>query len=787
MFKNFVKIAIRNLDNLRAHAVISIAGLSIGLAAALLMLLWVQDEVSVDKFHQDRERVYRVLANLPNGEAGISTWEGTPYPLIGHLQESFPDLEQVVGYRGAPREDFQYEDREYSARGIYATSNFIKVLSFPLVEGGQVGLPTDGNSVAISESLAAGLFGSNWKGQAVGESIQIEGDREYVVAGVFANVPSKSSLEFDYILNLDARYQSHSSTWGSFNFSLLLKLREGIEALELQERIANVVSDHNEHTNASLILQRYDRKYLHGHFENGYEAGGRIEYVRLFGIAALFLILIACINYTNLTTALAAKRSKEVGVRKSIGASKMSLVSQFMTETAISTMISLVVALVFIKLCLPYFQHLSGKEEIWNEGNLSFWVLLGLIGIGTSLLAGCYPSLVLSSMRPAEVIKGRISTNFSQRNFLRRLIVFQFILAFILIGGTLVVGKQVNFIKSKHLGLDRANVISTNIPSKAWKSLSTYKHRLSQVPGITELTLASDIPMSVGHHTSDPKWEGKNASDASIFGILHTDHNFLKTMKIELRQGRDFSEKLSTDTMMYLINETAARLMKFSDPIGKKLEFPGRSGHIVGVFEDFHTQSLHEEIGPLIVVNSLGPAKTTLLRIDPGRAQEAIAGCQNIFEEFSELGDRFRYSFLDEKHMQKYESEQRTEILSRWFALIAIITSLIGLYGIIGIDAEQRKKEISIRKVLGASNIRIMRLLTRDSLRIISLAVLIATPITYYLMHSWLLNFAYHVDLKLWLFLVTGGSIVLMALATVGFKSLIAASQNPIQNLRNDG
>ena len=787
MFQNNLKIAWRNLIRQQSYSTINIAGLAIGLTVSLLILLWVQDEMKMDQYHTDGERIFRMMSFMQKGDAGIVTWENSPYPLVEYLPENYPEIEDIAAYDPTNKKQFKVDGREFLADGIFATPGFFRVMTFPFAEGKRREIFNEPNTVVISEKLAAILFGNDWQGQTIGEAVSING-REYKVTGVFENAPEHSSLEFDFALNLEGQHTNDNNTfpWGNFDSRVLVKIKEGISAKDFETKIAGFIAEHNEHAGGVKIgLQPYGRMYLHGQFENGKEAGGRIEYVRLFGLAAIFLLFIACINFMNLATARASKRAKEVGVRKTVGAGRGSLVGQFMTEAAVITFFSVVVAVLLGELLLPYFHDISGKNLAFDYQSAGFWTLVGSVGLGTAILAGSYPAFFLSGFRINNILKGKLSQSFGGGNLRRGLVVFQFVLSALLVVCALVVKNQVDFIKNKHLGLDKENVFYFRTPPGADEDLEAYKSELLRIPGINEMTFASSNPLSIGSQTGDPKWEGMSPDDGLLFNVLIADDNFLKTMNIPLAAGRDFAPFLSTDTMSYLINETAAKAMKLEDPIGKKLEFWGVSGPIVGVVKDFHISSLHESIGPLVIANMPEETGLSMMRIDPKRTEEIIAASQNIFAKHAK-DLPFRYDFLDDRYEQMYRSEQRTSDLSGWFAIIALFISCLGLLGLSAFIAEQKTKEIGVRKVLGASVAHIVTMLSKDFLKLVGVSLLIALPLGWYLMNGWLEDFAYQVELGWWVFAVAGGLAVLVALITVGFQSMKAALADPTKSLRSE-
>ena len=787
MFKNHLTIAIRSLFRQKGYSAINILGLSVGLTVSLLIVLWVQDEMKMDQFHADGNRIHRVVCHLHPGDADILTWKNTPYPLVEHLPENYPEIEDIGAYDPTNKKQFKVDGREFLADGIFATPGFFRVLTFPFAEGKRRAIFKEKKAVVISEKLAANLFGSDWRGQTIGELVNVNG-WEYVVTGVFENVPTHSSLEFDFAMNLEEQHEEspNGSPWGNFDSNILLKTKEGVSAKKLESKIISVIEKQNKHAEgAKLGLQAYERMYLHGQFENGQEAGGRIEYVRLFGLAAIFLLLIACINFMNLATARASKRAREVGVRKTVGAGRGTLVAQFMIEAGVITFFSVVASVLLGELLLPYFHDISGKELVFDYKSVGFWSVIGGIGLVTALLSGSYPAFFLSGFRINHVLKGKLTQSFGGGNLRKGLVVFQFVLSALLVVCALAVQNQVDFVKTKHLGLDKENVFYFRTPPGADDDLDAYKNELLRTPGISHLTFTDNNPLSVGSQTGDPKWEGMTPDDGLLFNVMVSDHNFLTTMGVPLSEGRDFSPLLSLDTMSYMINETAAKAMNLDDPIGKNLEFWGTSGPIVGVVKDFHISSLHESIGPLIIANMPSETGLTMMRIDPKRTEEIIAASQIIFEKHAK-GFPFRYDFLDDRYEQMYRSEQRTGDLSSWFAIVALFISCLGLLGLSAFIAEQKTKEIGVRKVLGASVANIVTMLSKDFLKLVGLSLLVALPLGWYLMSGWLDNFAYRIELGWWVFALAGGIAIVVSVLTVGFQSAKAAMVNPVESLRSE-
>ncbi|MCG8331521.1 MAG: ABC transporter permease [Chitinophagales bacterium] len=788
MLKNYLKIAIRNLIRDKGFATINILGLSVGLTVSLLILLWVRSEIKTDQFHSDVNNIYRVLANIDNGEGGILTWSSTPYPLIALAKETYPEIESIGAYDQTNKRQFTVDNEQFLEDGIYANTGFFEVLSFPFLEGSPEAAKEILHGIAISERLANKFFGEEWKGQSVGKAVNINGEQDYQITGVFANPPLHSSLQFDFVLSLEALHKRNNNTypWGNFDSRIVLKTKKGASPLDLQKKLSASITEQNEFMASNeLVLQAYNRAYLHNRFENGKEAGGRITYVNIFTAAALFLLLIASVNFMNLATARASRRAKEVGIRKTIGAARSSIATQFMIEAGLITFTSLSLAIVFSKLATPYFEEVTGSTLSFDLNQSYVWLLLLGVGIGTTLLSGSYPAFFLSSFKIANVLKGRLTHGFAGSDLSRALIVVQFILSALLVVGALGIQQQMNYIKNKHLGLDKDHVLYFRTPPKARNTPDVFREELARIPGIERITYTTDNPLEVGSQTGDPQWEGM-ADDASLmFHILNADPHFLETMNIQLADGRNFSDNISSDTLAFLINETAATAMKLDDPIGKRMEFWGISGQIVGVVKNFHISSLYEVIDPLIIMCQPNNAEIAMLKINPAQTETILAQTETVFESFAD-GYPFRYDFLDERYFQMYKSEERTGHLARLFAIVALFVSCLGLLGLSAFTAQVRTKEIGIRKILGATVTNIIGMLSKDFLKLVGIALVIALPFSWYMLKQWLSNFAYKIEISWEIFAATATVAIVFALITVSFQSAKAALRNPTNALRQE-
>jgi putative ABC transport system permease protein len=793
MWQNHLNIAWRNLRKHKGFSTLNILGLAISLTAALYILLWVRDELSYDAFHTHGERIHAVLANLKHGDGSIDTWTGAPYPLMETLTARYPEVELAAAFQQPYERYLKVGDETIIANGTAGSPELFELFSFPFVKGEWREAFSQPGATAISAALAARLYGENWASFIPGAALEMDG-KKYTVTGVFADIPANSSFRFDYVLNLDEQMKARENDefpWGTFDKHTFLRLAPGVPVAEFAKKITRTIHDnHAQKPDIDIWLHPLNKMYLWSNFENGGVAGGRIEYVRIFGAAALFLLLIACINFMNLATAQASRRAKEVGIRKTVGASRQNLIGQYLGEAALIAGISLGAAVLLTELFMPQFRDLTGKMIELDYSDPAFWALLGGIFAFTSLLAGSYPAFFLSSFKAVNTLKGGGqvllggAVYWSARGFRQALVVLQFVLSGLLVISALVVYQQIRYIQNKNLGLDRDNVV--HFPSEALgDKFESFKAEALRHSGVKSLSAVSGNPLEGGIETGDPAWPGKQDGQGAIFRIILTDHNFLSTLKIELARGRDFSTDLSTDSMAFLINETGARKMGLDEPIGARLSFWGNSGPVVGVVKDFHVNSLHVPIAPTIISISPENTWTALARVDSERTEEAVAHLENTFKQFAP-GLPFKFDFLDDTYRQAYLNESRIGKLAALFALLSAFISCLGLFGLSAFMVEARAKEIGVRKVLGASAANIVRLLSKETLVLVGLSLLIASPFGWYMANKWLDNFAYRIEVQWWVFVLAGAAAIVAALLTVSLQSVKAALANPAESLRSE-
>jgi putative ABC transport system permease protein len=771
------KVALRNLCKGKTYFIINILGLALGLACVILIALWVRDEMRQDSFHENKSQLYRVMANTYWGDQ--ATINSVPAPLNKVIKEEIPEV-QFVTTITEDRMLVTAGNTSFKEAGIYATGDMLHMFSFPLLEGDLSTALSSPNNVVITEELARKHFGTT---AAIGKTLKINNADIFKVTGILKKIPVNSSLRFDLLLPFKSfeRKNSWLKGWGNFSVSMYVMLKPNTAIEKVDARLRHILkTKKNPDTKDEIFLQAFSDMYLYSDFEGGKPVRGRIEYVRLFSLIAFFVLLIACVNYINLATARSAKRAREVGIRKVIGAKRTTLITQFMTEAFVLTLLSIVLSLIIVWLLLPYYNQLTSKELSIDFLDNSFLATIATIAVLTTLFSGAYPALFLSSFKPVTTLKAA-SGNISLRKIL---VVAQFTLSVILISGTLIIYKQVQYLKNKHLGIDEENVIIIPVEGEIGKHLDAFQHRLSRLPAIKSVTVSTDNPLNIQVESSDLEWPGKFPVASDRISATWVGYNYLQTIGVPLIKGRDF-DKGQNDKSNYIINETAARMMNLKDPIGQTVTFWKGKGQIIGVMKDFHIKSLHEPISPLILVLDAGNASYILVKTQNGKTSQAIEDIQQVYKEYNPAYP-FEYHFLDQQYEQRYKNEILIGSLSNAFAMLTITISCLGLFGLAAFTTEQRIREIGIRKVLGAKVLNITSLLTKDFIKLVILSILIAVPIALWATTRWLENFAYHVEASWKVFALSGIIAVLVAVFTVSFQAIKAAMVNPIKSLRTE-
>lgn len=792
MIKNYLKIAWRNLVRNKAFSTINILGLALGLACSLLIMLWVQDERNVDGFHINGKQLFQVYErNYYDGkvDAGYPT-QGL---LAEELKKSIPEVEFASGYEyaSAPgtQNNFEAEEKVNKMTGVFAGADFFRMFSYPLLKGkAELALKAPAG-IAISKQMAEFFFETPAK--AMGKTIRFENKEDLQVTAVFENLPANSSQQFDFVRSWTDFVQQNAwvNNWGNTSPASFVQLRKEADPRKVEAKIRDFIYKYQKRDKSfvtELALQPYTEKYLYSRFKDGYIDGGKIEYVRLFSLVAVFILLIACINFMNLATARSAKRAKEVGVRKVIGASRSTLIGQFAGEALLLTFFSVLIAIVLAGLLIPLFNVLTGKQLVLPVSQPLFWLTIGALLVVTGFVSGSYPALFLASLKPVRVLKGSLKFTWGASFFRKGLVVFQFTLSIVLMVGMIVIYRQMDYIQTRNIGYDRENLIYLPIEGELAKKYELFKDQALKEGAIVSISKMRNSPTVIEHHTGSIEWPGKPADLNVSFADAVVGYDYAKTLKLTLKEGRDFSKEFGTDSVSYLLNETAVKKMDFENPVGQTVSWGNRRGTVIGVLEDFHFNSIHRSIEPLIVrLDENWGWGTVLVRTRAGQTKEAIASLQKICKSLNPKFP-FTYRFSDQEYDKLYRSEQVVSKLSNLFAFLAIFISCLGLFGLATFSAEQRTREIGVRKVLGASVGGIVSLLSTNFLKPVAIAMVIAFPVAGYVMDRWLQDFAYKVTIEWWMFTIAGLLATGIALLTVSYQSIKAALSNPVRSLRTE-
>ncbi len=793
MFKNYLKIAFRNLRKYKGYSLINILGLAVGLAVCVLIFQYVNHELSYDKFHSKSDRIYRVTLDHPRSQIAM-----TPSMMLPTFQQLFPEVETGVRLYDVGR--FQplvvrYEDRVFEERSlVYADSTLFEVFDFELLSGNPQTALARPNTVVLTKETSRKYFGNL---SPVGESITING-RDFEVTGVMENIPATSHFEYDFFTSLVTRSgwsELSDNTWRAANFYTYLALEQGASIADLKQKVNDYIqenfSDNEFAMSLEILFEPLTSIHLYSEAENDIAPQGDIRYVWAATAIAVLILIIACINYMNLATARSARRSREVGIRKVLGSDRRSLMGQFFGESAFLTILSIGVTVLLVELFMPWFNRLAGQQLAVDYSSMGFWGLLFLLAALVTLVAGSYPALVLSSFEPAEVLKGG-QTKDSSSQLRKYLVVFQFATSIFLIISTLVIFQQINFIQDKELGYKQDNVLVLTAYGDVEQRFETFKSELLQLPEVKGAAMTSETPTSI-RAGYGPDVEGLEEGPNFVISALRTTPEFTETMGIEVVAGRsftdgDFTRANQSEDYEYamLVNEATAEHfgLEPDELVGRGASIGGGSGTIVGVLRDFHFASLHKPIEPLFIFPR-GSFNKLLVSFQTDNMRQSLESTRAIWERmFSQYP--FEYEFLDQEYNALYQQEARAGNIFSSFAVLAIFIACLGLVGLASYMVERRTREIGVRKVLGASMSHIMGLFSKDFIILVLLGFLVALPISWYVMSSWLQGFAYRIDLGVGIFLLAGLAALVVALLTVSWQAIKAATMDPVKSLRSE-
>src|SRR5579863_285549 len=784
MFKSYIVIAWRNLLRNKAFSFLNISGLAIGMASAVLILLWIQNEVSFDRFHRNKDYIYEAW-NRGEYDGKLQCWNSTPKILAPTMKAEYPGVQEMTRCSGGWFVT-SVGDRKFSSEYLITDPAFLKMFSFPFEEGNPNTALDNMYSIVITEKMSKKMFGSD---DPMNKQIKIDSNN-FTVTGVLKDLPANTEFTFEYLLpwKIMKKLNFDDDSWGNNSVNTYVQISPQTNPVLFNEKIKNISRLHSKgEVKEEIFLHPLTKLHLYSRFENGKVAGGEIETVRLFIVIAAFILLIACINFMNLSTARSEKRAKEVGIRKVSGAYKSSLILQFLGESLFIAFISGVVGLILVQLFLPSFNLLIGKELALPYSHISFWVYSLLFILLTGLLAGSYPAFFLSSFKPVSVLKGRFKNSQALITPRRVLVVMQFTFAIILIISTLVVVQQIQYAQQRETNYDRSQLVYHFTTGDLNKNYVMVKNELLQ-SGVATMVNRSSWPITeIWSDTWDIGWQGKSPNNKTDFDRFSTDDNLVKTAGLKLIEGRDMDlVKFPTDSTAALLNESAVKEMGFKNPIGQLITDNGKTYHVIGLIKDFILRSPFYPVSPMAIE---GIASNTGLNV----INVKLAAGANMMDNIHKLGSilkkynpeyPFEYHFVDEQYARKFDDTKRTATLSGLFAGLTILISCLGLFGLASFIAVQRTKEIGVRKVLGASVLNLWQLLSKDFIVLILISLCISIPIAYYFMHQWLLQFEYRTLISWWIFAFAGLGAIVITLLTVSYQSIKAALSNPVASLR---
>jgi putative ABC transport system permease protein len=801
MFRNYLTVAVRNLVRHKVHSFINISGLAIGMACCILILLFVQDELSYDRTHENADRIYRILVEYSTGSGQTGKIEATSGPMAPALLDEYPEVIHAVRIRPGGEVLVGYGDKRfYEERFCFTEPGIFDVFTFPLIKGDPKTALKEPDSIVITEEIARKYFGDE---DPMGKTLRVDNKQDYRITGVLQKVPSNSHFGFDLfasIGSLSGILEHRFNNWGSFMLETYLLLPEGYPPAQLEEKFPLFIEKYmGEMISASglkfaFYLQPLTRIHLYSNMDYGIGSEGDIRSIYVVSAIAFFILLIACINFTNLSTARSANRAKEVGMRKVVGANRLQLIKQFLGESVLLSFIALLLSVALVELFLPAFNTLSGKELTigYCDNHLLLFCLFG-IALLVGIFSGGYPAFFLSAFQPVEVLKGSPKRGLKSPLLRRILVVFQFVISIILIIATGIVYDQLNYMRNENLGFDREQVVV--MPILRDKSLKeryeSIKSELLQHPGILSAAASSQTPGNSFEGFSVRR-EGNTdtaPNERKVMPHLFIDYDFIETLGIELATGRNFSKDFATDEKKgFLFNESAVKELGWESPeaaIGKQIEWDGwlKGNTIIGVVKDFHFLSLRHKIGPVAMRIYPEYFNCISVKIRPDNIPATLAFLETIWRKFAPSYP-FEYFFLDDHFEKLYKAEHKLGKIFGFFSLLAIFIACLGLFGLASFATEQRTKEIGIRKILGASISGIVLLLSKEFTKLVIVSNLVAWPVAYWAMNRWLQDFAYRIHIGVGTFLLAGVLALVIALLTVSFQAVKAALANPVEALR---
>jgi putative ABC transport system permease protein len=789
MLKNYFKVAWRNIVRTPGYSMLNVSGLAIGMAVALVIGLWVYNQFSFDKFLPEHETVYRVQRNF-NSNTDTLTFQTTSLKLADALRTQIPEIEYAAESDWTSNHGLIAGDKKMYINGAIAGTDFFKILQYPFVEGNANTVFKDAYSIVLTQSLAKSLFGNT---NAMNKTVRFDNAHDLKVTGIIKDVPANATFNFNYVVpssysfSINPEFKRDGlSSFGNNNLQIFVKLRRGISYAQVAPKIRNI--EHSEKGNINAMnsyvtLQPMQRWHLYSNYINGQDTAGFLEYVKMFSIIGILVLIIACINFINLTTARSEKRAKEVGVRKAIGSQRKDLVLQFLMEAFLLTMIAFVFAVLLAWLTLPSFNTLTTSKITIPGSNIYFWLIMIGCLLLTALLAGSRPAFYLSSFNAVKVLKGTIQAGKS--SLARKvLVVIQFSCSIALIISTVIIYQQIQYAKNRPTGYNLNRLMSTNINDDLYKNFTAIKNELIQKGIVASMSTATSPSTDVWWHSDVDQWTGKNAGETVEMGTIFVSEDYFKTVGMSIGEGRDFAN--TYDSTSVIFNEAAIKRLRLKNPVGQKITWQDKQFTIAGVVKDALMISPFKAADPTMFYCFSNPQGILLYKLAPGiKTQDAVTQLTSVFNKYNPAYP-YTYSFADESYASKFNLENLVGKLAGLFAALAIFISCLGLFGLSAFVAEQRTKEIGIRKVLGASVQQVWVLLSKDFVLLVLVSCLIATPVSFYFLNGWLMNYDYRIDIGAGVFILGGLVALLISIVTISFQSIKAALANPVKSLRTE-
>ena len=784
MLKHNILITFRNFRRYKSNFLINLIGLSTGLASVLFIYLWVSDELATDQYHVHSKNLYQIRVNHKLS-TGIKTERGVPGLLLEEIENDIPEVKIAVATTDVHEYTLSTENDAYKVNGRFASKEYFNLFSLSAVNGKLKSALDDKSAIVISASLAKRIFNST---DVIGKSLDWHfwnNTKSVTISAVMEDVPSSSSEKFDFVMSWDYYHDDliNFKGWGNYYGRIMVLLRDDADVAATNAKIDQILVDKQGSDTIDTFLAKYSDQYLYNKYENGVQAGGRIEYIWLFSIVAIFILGIACINFINLSTAKASHKTKEIGIKKTLGASRMTLMGLYFTESILLGIISLLISILLVWMLIPYFNIISDKQ-ISFQLNEVFVIVAICIVFAIGIIAGLYPALYLSGMKITESLKPGVIKGSGRATGRKALVVFQFSISIILIVATWLIQAQMDFVQQKNLGYDRENVVYFEREGTLLQKSDEFLAELKNIPGV-EIASTSGFMIGGANSTGGINWNGKGPDERIDFWETRLGANAVETLNIQLAEGRTFSDEYASESESIIFNETAIKAMGISDPIGQTVEHYTGSKKIIGVVRDFNMLSLHTEVQPSFFLYQPDFTHFIMIRIRKGEELATLQQIENVYESFNPEFP-FKSTFLDQDYQALYSSEDKIADLSGYFSVLAILISCLGLFGLATFTIEKRQKEIGIRKVLGSGVLNIVYLLSRDFTSMVLIAIVIALPVSYYLGRSWLENFAYNITLDWTFFFLAGLGALLIAWLTVGLQTIKAALENPVDSLKDE-